>query len=124
MLFDQSNQNFTHHAARIWPVGCIYISILPTNPAEQFGFGTWVAFGAGRCLVGVDPGDADFDAAEKVSGSKAVTLTEAQIPAHTHLTQRYPTATGGNSGFTIDTSMSGTLTDNTLPVKATGGGQP
>ena len=37
---------------------------------------------------------------------------------HTHLTQRYPTATGASSGFTIDTSMSGTLTDNTLPVKS------
>ena len=39
-------------------------------------------------------------------------------PGHTHLTQRYPTATGGSSGFTIDTSMSGTLADNTLPTKA------
>jgi microcystin-dependent protein len=39
-------------------------------------------------------------------------------PGHTHLTQRYPTSTGGSSGFTIDTSMSGTLADNTLPVKA------
>ena len=39
-------------------------------------------------------------------------------PGHTHLTQRYPTATGALSGFTIDTSMSGTLADNTLPTKA------
>lgn len=38
-------------------------------------------------------------------------------PGHTHLTQRYPTATGSSSGFTIDTSMSGTLADNTLPTK-------
>lgn len=38
-------------------------------------------------------------------------------PGHTHLTQRYPTATGASSGFTIDTSMSGTLADNTLPTK-------
>ncbi len=39
-------------------------------------------------------------------------------PGHNHLTQRYPTATGSSSGFTMDTSMSGTLADNTLPVKA------
>lgn len=39
-------------------------------------------------------------------------------PGHTHLTQRYPTATGASSGFTIDTSMSGTLADNTLPTKS------
>lgn len=38
-------------------------------------------------------------------------------PGHSHLTQRYPTATGSSSGFTIDTSMSGTIADNTLPVK-------
>lgn len=39
-------------------------------------------------------------------------------PGHTHLTQRYPTTTGASSGFTIDTSMSGTLADNTLPTKS------
>ena len=39
-------------------------------------------------------------------------------PGHTHLTQRYPTTTGGSTGFTADTSMSGTLTDNTLPTKS------
>lgn len=44
----------------------------------------------------------------------AVNITD---PGHTHLTQRYPTATGSSSGFTIDTSMSGTLADNTLPTK-------
>ena len=38
-------------------------------------------------------------------------------PGHTHITQRYPTTTGGSSGFTADTSMSGTLADNTLPTK-------
>lgn len=43
-------------------------------------------------------------------------------PGHSHLTQRYPTATGGSSGFTIDTSMSGTPVDNTLPVKASATG--
>jgi hypothetical protein len=37
-------------------------------------------------------------------------------PGHSHLTQRYPTATGGSSGFTIDTSMSGTPANNTLPT--------
>jgi microcystin-dependent protein len=84
-------------------------------------------------LVGFDSGDADFDILEETGGAKTVTLTEAQMPVHTHtqnahghsvtdpghthLTQRYPTATGGNSGFTIDTSMSGTPADNSLATK-------
>lgn len=50
-----------------------------------------------------------------INHTHTVSVTD---PGHSHLTQRYPTATGGSSGFTIDTSMSGTLADNTLPVKA------
>lgn len=125
-----------------WPVGSVFISVVGTNPATLLGFGTWSAIGAGRVLVGQDAGDADFDTLEETGGAKTVTLTGAQSgmpqhthlqdahghtqnahghgvtdPGHTHLTQRYPTATGSSSGFTIDTSMSGTLADNTLPTK-------
>lgn len=50
-----------------------------------------------------------------INHTHVVTIND---PGHTHLTQRYPTATGGSSGFTIDTSMSGTLADNTLPTKS------
>lgn len=34
-----------------------------------------------------------------------VTVTD---PGHAHVQQRFPTATGGSTGFTVDTSMSGT----------------
>jgi hypothetical protein len=110
-----------------FPVGSIFLSVVDTNPATLLGYGTWAAIAAGRMLVGYDSGDTDFDTLEETGGAKTVTLTEAQMPAHTHsvtdpghthLTQRYPTATGGSSGFTIDTSMSGTLADNTLPTKS------
>jgi len=80
-------------------------------------------------IVGFDSGQTEFDTVEETGGAKTVTLTGAQSgvaahnhavtdPGHTHLTQRYPTATGASSGFTIDTSMSGTLADNTLPTKS------
>lgn len=58
--------------AAVYPVGCIYQSEDPTNPATVFGFGTWTALGAGRVLVGYDAADTDFNAARKTVGAKAV----------------------------------------------------
>ena len=111
----------------VYPVGCVYTSVMSTNPNTLFGFGTWTAFASGRVLIGVDAGQSEFDAPEKLSGSKTHSISEAELPSHTHavtdaghshLTQRYPTATGGSTGFTADTSMSGTPADNTLSTKA------
>ncbi len=56
----------------IYPVGCIYISTVSTNPATLFGMGTWVAFGAGRVLVGLDAGQTEFDTVEETGGAKIV----------------------------------------------------
>ena len=65
--------------ATLHPIGSIYISILSTNPTTLFGFGTWVAFGAGRTLVGFDSGNSAFDTVEETGGS-----ADAIVPAHTH----------------------------------------
>lgn len=72
--------------ASVYPIGCIYTSIIATNPSTVFGFGTWTAFGAGRVLVGRDSTDTDFDVAEETGGAKTITLTAAQsgVAAHTH----------------------------------------
>lgn len=109
----------------LYPVGALYTSTLSTNPGTLLGRGTWAAFGAGRVMVGRDAGDADFDTAEETGGAKTVTLTEAQIPSHTHTqnshnhtqdshnhTQNAHThpqtaqtsASGGQSGPVTDTS--------------------
>lgn len=110
-------------AIEAFPVGAVFIAVVSTNPNTLLGYGTWSQIAAGRVLVGQDAGDADFDIAEETGGAKTasgvVTHTHPVTdPGHTHLTQRYPTATGSLSGFTIDTSMSGTLADNTLPTKS------
>ena len=113
-----------------FPVGSVFIAVVATNPATLLGYGTWSAFGAGRVLVGLDAADPDFDLVEEIGGAKTHTLSTAEIPAHTHVqdahthTQnahfhglsRYPTATGASSGFSADTSMSGTLTAVTQPT--------
>jgi len=77
----------------IYPIGAIYISTTSTNPADLFGFGTWVRFGNGRTLIGVDEADSAnvsgenfgrFNAVQLTGGRKTHTLTTAQMPSHGH----------------------------------------
>lgn len=106
-----------------WPVGSIYCAAVDTNPATLLGFGTWTAFGAGRVMVGKDTGDADFDTLEETGGAKTVTLTEAQIPAHTHMQRRHATTTGALSGLATAPDTSSSNPGDLGPVTgATGGG--
>lgn len=56
----------------LYPIGCIYTEITGTNPNTTFGFGTWVAFGAGKVPVGLDSGDTDFNTPEETGGAKTV----------------------------------------------------
>ena len=90
--------------AAAYPVGSIYINATnSTNPATLLGFGTWVAFGAGRVMVGFNASDPSFDTAEETGGSK-----DAIVVSHTHsLTQSPHTHTttldvwrGSNAGNT------------------------
>lgn len=89
----------------IYPVGSIYTNAsVSTNPATLLGFGTWVAFGAGRVLVGLDAGNAAFDTLEETGGSANATLVShthtatstVTDPGHTHNT--YPPNSIGNAG--------------------------
>jgi hypothetical protein len=69
----------------VYPIGSIYMNAVnATNPGTLLGFGTWVASGSGRVPVGFDSGDSDFNVGEKTGGAKTHTLTEAEMPSHTH----------------------------------------
>jgi hypothetical protein len=87
----------------LYPVGSIYINAgVTTNPATLLGFGTWVAFGAGRVPVGLDGADPLFDALEETGGSKDATLVShthtatVTDPGHAH-TQRAILAVDGST---------------------------
>ena len=67
----------------MYPVGSIYISVKSTNPSSFFG-GTWVAFGTGRTLVGINTSDTNFDTVEKIGGAATHTLQVTEMPSHTH----------------------------------------
>jgi len=74
-----------------WPVGSVYINATDdTNPATLLGFGTWLAFGEGRVIVGVDADDEDetnnFSTAGSTGGAKTHQLTVDEMPSHRHTT--------------------------------------
>ena len=103
--------------ASIYPVGSIYMNATSsTNPATLIGFGTWVAFGAGRVPVGIDSGDTDFDTAEETGGAKTHTLTVDEIPAHTH---SVPNSGSQNNSFDSGTTVGNDVTGTS---GSTGGG--
>jgi len=89
-------------ANRAYPVGSIFTTVTAYADSAAVvavvGGTTWVAFGAGKVLVGLDSGDSDFDTVQETGGSKTHTLTTAEIPAHTH--SYYKSTTSDN--FSID----------------------
>jgi hypothetical protein len=110
--------------AAAYPVGAIFTTTVAyANSAAvvtAIGGTTWVAFGAGKVLVGLDSGDTDFDTSEETGGSKApttgsTTLTTSQIPSHTHTITRQ--SGSGGSGATF-----GGGADSTHTSSSTGGG--
>lgn len=76
------------------PVGSLYFSVISTNPGTLFGVGTWVAFGTGRTIVGIDGAQAEFNVVEETGGAKTHTLTTTEIPSHSHTYDRGYELTG------------------------------
>jgi hypothetical protein len=83
--------------ASIYPIGSIYTSTVSTNPNALFGFGTWVAFGEGKVLVGVGTG---FTAGATGGSANAIVVSHSHTatstvtdPGHIH-----ELLAGGSSG--------------------------
>ena len=116
----------------VYPVGCIYESVVSTSPATLFG-GTWAALGAGRVLVGLDAADPDFDTVEETGGAKTVQASappfagtpSTVIVNHTHpLTNLRGATTGGATtaygGIAAGSDTTSTVTPYVIP-NPTGG---
>ena len=102
----------------IYPVGSIYMSVNPTDPAYLFG-GSWVAL-KDRFLVG-----AGGAYGVKTEGGEAThTLTTAEMPRHSH----YQTISNGSWAYDAvyssggaNTSMSGYYIDGSVIKSGKGG---
>ena len=113
--------------AAAYPVGAIFTTttVYANSAAVVTALGgtTWVAFGAGKVLVGLDSGDTDFDVVNETGGAKTVTtgshtLSTSEIPAHTHSTRTGVVGDGSATGHqTSSGEASGTFTS-----ASTGGG--
>jgi hypothetical protein len=85
----------------LYPVGSIYSSTVSTNPNTLFGFGTWVAFAAGRVMIGNGGG---FSAGATGGSADAIVVSHTHSvndPSHTHGIpegSRFGGGTGLNSG--------------------------
>ena len=94
-----------------YPVGSIFITV--TNYADSaavvaaIGGTTWIAFAAGKMLVGFDSGDTDFDTAEETGGSKTHTLTEDEMPSHHHDLMLGGASSGPRTHISVDTFNDG-----------------
>lgn len=96
----------------LFPIGCVYTETTGTNPGTSLGFGTWIAFGAGRVLIGNGTSDANY-AAGATGGESNHTLITAEMPSHTH---------GTSSIFNVTRSYQsgGSFSDNLLMLNNTG----
>ncbi len=96
--------------AGAYPVGSIYMNAtVATNPATLLGFGTWVAFGAGKVPVGLNAADSDFDTVEETGGSK-----DSIIPTHNHAAGTLVNASAGAHQHTTGTGRSASTAGSTV----------
>ena len=102
-----------------YPVGSLYWSSKSTNPASLFG-GTWVQIKDRFVLACGDT----YKTVGATGGSKTVTLTEQQIPNHTHTFRGTAVTSSGMSGNATGSFASRTLSNLNPIVGAKGGDAP
>ena len=72
----------------LWPVGSIYMSLDPTDPATRFG-GVWERIENAFLLAA-----SSAHPVGETGGEAEVTLTQAQMPKHSHAIRRMEIGSG------------------------------
>ena len=84
----------------IYPIGSIYMSVSSTSPQILFG-GTWEQIKDTFLLASGDTYASDGDVATAQHGSATVSLTEEQMPRHTHTQNAHTHTIGSLARYTI-----------------------
>lgn len=117
---------FNSFMLKVYPIGCIYMSIQNISPNTLFG-GTWVEWGKGRVPVGVNADDNNFKTVEKIGGESTHTLTVAEMPSHNHVINRtggihsggyaslYGDTNNGDKGFVTENNGKSIAHNNLQP---------
>jgi microcystin-dependent protein len=86
------------------------------NPNTRPGWGhtAWTQFGAGRTLVGVNTADGNFNTVNRVGGASTHTLSQAEMPVHTHSQNAHAHAQNAHShGVSVDWGGAGGTSSST-----------
>ena len=100
----------------IYPVGTVLTFGVSTNPGTLLGVGTWTAI-TGKVIVGI-AASGTFNTLDATGGAETVTLTSAEMPAHTH-TVAVASNTDGN---TLPAKSATTTGATTVTSNSTGDG--
>jgi hypothetical protein len=111
----------------VYPIGAIYMSVVSTNPAMLFGFGTWAAL-QNSFLIGASAtypmGKADDAGAVTTAdgGETAHTLTiaESGAPSHAHNIRVFGSPTAAHGHNRTDGVAEGASTSNSETSFITG----
>jgi len=100
-----------------WPIGSVYTSVVSTNPATLFGFGTWTRYAQGRMLISEGTGNDGQEnrnfGGGSTGGNYEVELSNTNLPSHNH----------GIFAADANPVSPGLLTSRTQTVQVAGGTQ-
>ena len=123
--FVETATSASNIADAVYPIGSIFttVTVYANSAAVVAAIGgtTWVAFGAGKVLVGLDAADADFDTAEETGGAKTHTLVTAEVPSHSH-TVTFPRQNTSGGGGPVHPCMDSGTGGPVYPTVSSSGG--